>query len=70
MMLDKINGDQTLGQIAFEAYVAQRPLRFDGKPMAYDGTPIPTWGQLRPEISAAWEEAGKAVALAVGVQYE
>lgn len=46
---------KTLGQIAFEAYVKQK-----GN-IAHDGSRIPEWELLSPEVIAAWEASAQAV---------
>jgi hypothetical protein len=49
-----------LGKVAFEAYAEA----MNG--IAYDGTTIPDWDQLKPEIKAGWEIAANAVHQTVG----
>ena len=46
---------RTLGQIAFEAYKAAV------QSVAYDGTPIPEWRDLKPTIQVAWQTATEEI---------
>lgn len=47
---------KSLGQVAYEAYVG-----FSGGKSLVSGATLPTWGESKPEIRAAWEAAGEAV---------
>ena len=47
--------EKSYEQIAFEAY------RDAVGGVAYDGTPIPQWGELRDNIKNGWLVAGLAV---------
>lgn len=47
----------TAGQIAYDAYKGST-----GGRSAVSGDPLPEWSDQRPEIRAAWEAAGSAVA--------
>jgi hypothetical protein len=46
---------ESLGRLAYETYNAAR----GGE--AYDGSPIPTWENVRHEIREAWRLAARAV---------
>lgn len=46
---------RTLRQIAFEAY------KEAVQGVAYDGTPIPEWQDLKPTIQAAWQAAAEEI---------
>lgn len=45
---------KSLGQIAFEAYVAA----VGGK--TYDDKPIPQWSEVKPTVQQGWEAAAEA----------
>lgn len=47
---------KTVGQIAYEAYGESRMW------LTVAGTPMPRWCDQKPEISEAWQAAGRAVA--------
>jgi hypothetical protein len=52
-----MNPPPDYGRMAYEAYLAQ----CGGKSLI-SGAPLPTYDAQKPEIQAAWEVAGKAVA--------
>lgn len=43
------------GQIAYEAYCEKR------NGIAFNGTPLPPWGDQQEPLKVAWEAAAKAV---------
>lgn len=47
----------SLGQVAYEAYC-----NHTGWKSAISGAPLPQWKDVKPDIKAAWESAGQAVA--------
>lgn len=54
--------DRTLGQVAYEAYVAYA----DGRSLV-SGDPLPTWSQQSRVVQLAWEAAARAVQHADGL---
>lgn len=52
-----MNTQQSLGQIAFEAY------RQSVGGRTYDDKPIPAWAELSESIRLAWDTAANAVVL-------
>lgn len=46
----------SIGRAAYEAYCASR----DNK--AWDGSPLPVWKDVKPEIKVGWIEGALAVA--------
>lgn len=48
---------KSLGQRAYEAYCAQTNWK-----SLVSGASLPQWQDVKPEIAAAWEAAGQAVA--------
>lgn len=54
------SSEKTNGQVAFEAYVAER----GGK--NHDGSDTPPWDALGDEVRGGWEAAARAVAAKVG----
>ncbi len=49
----------TLGEIAYNAYCKSRDWK------SVRGETLPQFNQQSPELKAAWDEAGKAVALEI-----
>lgn len=57
-----MSDERTLGQVAYEAYVAYS----DGRSLV-SGDQLPTWDDQRTVIQLAWEAAARAVQHAEGL---
>lgn len=56
LMIDRT---KSLGQLAYEAYCNSRSNR------AFDGSRLPEWSDVPPDIQGGWVEAARVVSSAV-----
>lgn len=64
MQPDKVSEVRPYGEIAYEAYGQNRGWQ------SWDGKPMPTWTDLRPDIQIAWQVAAEAAVLYYKHHYE